>query len=241
MPDLPWAHKSMFQMTLLGSALGSLIVNVINYEASTVEEATFVNDGVAQTSGSALASDWQTNMLSTWLACHPTEYKLNTIKVQVVERPGLFRHKLTPTEITLTTGNSGSAGATTESLTNSAVVKWRTPQAGKSTRGRVYIGPIGEGWIADGRLNSTGLTPLNAWAAAQLTRYTGAGASAVRWHMAIYSRPYNMGEYQYASRKTGTLAVVTPPDYAGNSTFVTAQAVDGIVRVQRRREVGVGA
>ena len=74
-----------------------------------------------------------------------------------------------------------------------------------------------------------------------VNRYTGAGASAGKWNLTIYSRPYNQGEYQYTVRDSTGLRVVSPPDYAGNSTFVTVGAVDNIGRVQRRREIGVGS
>jgi hypothetical protein len=75
---------------------------------------------------------------------------------------------------------------------------------------------------------------------AQTARYKPTGAHD-SWNLTIYSRPYDNPHGDYVKRVGGTLTVVSKPDYAGNSNFVIAHSVDGILRSQRRRQVGVGA
>jgi hypothetical protein len=240
-PNLPWTHRTLFQMTLIATCDLAQIVNTHHFEASQVEETSFSTDQLAIDSGGALADDWVTNMKTSWLATHTSDYVLQVVKVQVVERPANFRHKLTPIERPLSTANVGTVGLPSDAGQVAAVVKWRTPQAGKSHRGRTYVGPLSSAAMSNGLLSGTVITNLNAWHAAMLARYSPTGTMGTRWNLTVYSRPYNSGEYQYATRKTGTLTVVTPPDYAGNSTNITAAALDTVLRTQRRREFGVGA
>lgn len=241
MPNLPWPKRTLFQLSLTGIMLGQQVVNVHTFEASSITEALLLNDGLAQTESGKIADDWLTNCKTAYLATKPADYLLDRVACQVLERPGTFRHKLTPTERVNISPRVGTATGTCEDLQACAVIRWRTPNAGKSHRGRSYVGPIVREWVLDGRLAGLGITAITAYADAMKNRYTGAGSAADDWPMTIYSRPYNAGEYQYATRKTGSLTVVTPPDYAGDSTFVTDYALDTIIRVQRRRQIGVGA
>lgn len=241
MPNLPWTHRTINEMTIIGTALGSQIVNTHHFEASAVEEGTYTSDAVALAGSTTLADFWISNLKSVWLTCHPADYVITMVKCQVVERPGTFRHRLTPIERPQTGAGTGTGGGTAEELVASANIKWRTHIAGKRFRSRNYIGPVPTGWMSDGRLILAAVTAYTAYITPVLTNWGSATVPAVTQALTVYSRPYNMGEYQYATRKTGSLTVETPPDYAGNSTNVTTGTVDPVIRSQRRRQLGVGA
>jgi len=241
MPNLPWTHRTTYQMTLIALCDTVQIVNVFAYEVSTLIETSLSSDQLAIDQGGLLADDWISNLKTSWLAFHPSDYTLQMVKVQCVERPANFRHRLSPIERSLTTANVGTQPQGSDVGAVAAIIKWRTPQAGKSHRGRSYVGPIGSNWHVNGALHATGVTTISAFGSAMIARYAVGGTKATDWVLTIYSRPYNSGEYQYATRKTGTLTVVTPPDYAGNSTNVTAFQLDPNLRIQRRRELGVGS
>lgn len=241
MPNLVWQHNTLIQLTVIASAIGSQIVNVFHFECTEAREAGLTSDALAQAEAGVLADDWISNVYDEWLACHHAEYVVGLIKAQTIERPNNFRHKLVAVERPQTTGNVGTVAGSIENAAVCIVARWRTPQAGKSSRGRSYIGPPELGAGANGVLATSARAPYTAFATAMRARYSASVGTSLNWKHTIYSRPYNMGEYQYPSRKTGTLAVVTPPDYAGNSTNVTDFAMDWTLRSQRRRTLGVGA
>jgi hypothetical protein len=243
MPDLPWPARTLFEMSLIGVCDGQQIVNIHHFEATTLLQTAIPGDQDKVDAAGVLADHWLTNAKTAYLNVHATDYQLLLVKCQPIEATGVFRHKLTAAERPLSTANVGTVAGGSDALQSAAVVRWRTPQAGKTHRGRTYIGPLTASWIASGQLSAGGTTPINSWKDLMITLY-GAGAipgSNLNQRLTIYSKPYNSGEYQYATRKTGSLTVVTPPDYAGNSTNVTVGNLDPIVRTQRRREVGVGS
>jgi hypothetical protein len=242
MPNLPWTHNTLASVTLSGTAQGVAVVNVFHMEASGTLEAGFSDDAAVQTALSAALAIFNTATKAPWVNAHPGEYTYVKAAMQCLERPGNFRHRLTPVELNQTAPNTGDGTkGVSETPTTAAVVKWVTPIAGKSHRGRTYFGPIGANQSLDGRLTTLGTTDMTNWVNAFMGLWGPTGTGAANWRWTIYSRPYNEGEYQYATRKTGTLTVVTPPDYAGNSTNITGTSVDNILRVQRRREIGVGS
>jgi hypothetical protein len=243
-PDLPWASNTVAQLSLIGVCDTAQIVNTHFFEASEVIEAQLLNDQLAIEWSEGLVDDYITSLKAAYLACHTGDYTLQMVKCQVMERPGSFRHKLIPTERPQTAGNVGGIGVAAEATQVAVVIKWKTPQAGKSSRGRSYIGPVPPVLMSSGRL-ATGNADsprYQQYADAMIARYGAlAGVEANAYRLTIYSKPYNQGEYQYATRKTGSLTVESPADYAGNSTNVTVAVVDPILRTQRRREIGVGS
>jgi hypothetical protein len=242
MANLPWTHRTLYQLTVAGLVFGQQVVNTFHFEAEATYDLANITDAAKQADSQLLALDWIANGKVPYLAQLPSDYAMQMITCQVLEVNGQWRHRLTPMETAQTTspGTDATHGAV-ENLTGAGVIRWRTPIAGKAHRGRSYIGPLGQNAILDGRLASSCVTKLTAFKDAMVNRWTGAGASAGKWNLTIYSRPYNQGEYQYTVRDSTGLRVVSPPDYAGNSTFVTVGAVDNIGRVQRRREIGVGS
>jgi hypothetical protein len=237
-----WSHNTIFSMALVGVSQSQSIVNVLHFEATAAQEALYLSDAGAQADGLVLAADWVTNCLATWRLMHPNYYTLSKLSVQVLERPGLVNHKLVATDYTTglpVVGNS-ALGSTSGSQTDCADIKWRSLLAGKSRRGRTYVGPLSDEMNAAGLLAAGQVTACDNWITA-MARYRSGGADAAAHRHTIYSRPYNTGQYQYTKRVGGVLTVVTPPDYAGDSNFVVGGTTDTLTRVQRRREIGVGS
>jgi hypothetical protein len=162
--------------------------------------------------------------------------------VQVLERPGQISHKLVATDYTtgLPAAGNSALGSTGGSQTDCADIKWRSLLAGKSRRGRTYVGGLSDEMSSNGLLVAGHITACDAWITA-MGRYRSGGADATAHRHTIYSRPYSLGQYQYTKRVGGNLTVVTPPDYNGDSNFVVGGTTDSVVRVQRRREIGVGS
>jgi hypothetical protein len=241
MPNLPWPRKTICQLSIIGTAHSVQVVNVFHFEAAQTLEATLTSDQVAQVAAGDLADAWLTNLKTPWLACHTNSYNLQMVRAQVLERPGTFRHRLTPVERPTSGAGTITSGTPSAEAVVSAVIRWRTPIAGKSYRGRSYVGPVPTAWIAGGLLAAAGVTAYTGYITPYMAEYGAAGVAPEPWAGTIYSRPYNLGEYQYTSRQSGTLQIITPPDYAGNSTNVTQASVDPVLRTQRRRQYGVGA
>lgn len=241
MPNPPWTHRTIFQLSVIGNHSGAQVVNVHHFEASGVQEGTLLTDELAVAAGASLASAWGGAYKTAFLACHDVGYTINTIRCQVIERPGNWRHRLSPTETTLTTGNVGTITPEAENTTTSAVIRWRSTLAGKRFRARSYIGPITDASSANGRLATGITTALNAYITQMLQGFGSATVPAVSTALTVYSRPYNEGEYGYPRGQNPNRTFYYPPEYAGNSTNVATGSVDPVLRVQRRREVGVGS
>jgi hypothetical protein len=241
-----WSHNTMAELVLIGSGAGSAqIVNVHCFEASAVEEALFGGDAGANTSAIALRDDWIANLKTAWLACHNGAaggYTLNIVGVQIVERPGLVSHRLGRQDSVLTSGNIGTDIATPPlPAEDAAVIRWKSLIATRHARGRTYVAPISSTTSSvAGVLTAGQVTALDAYATALRARYKPTGAHD-SWNLTVYSRPYDNPHGNYVKRVAGALTVVPKPDYAGNSNFVIAHAVDTTIRSQRRRQVGVGA
>jgi hypothetical protein len=242
MPNLPWPGRTICQLSLLASSHGSAVVNTFHYEASQADELLFANDNLRIAAGTALASAWWALLRADWVALHGEDYTVNTVRAQILEVGGQWRHRLTPTDLTLAGLNIGTITPPAESLANSLVIRWRTPQASKSTRGRSYVGPLPDAWEDNGRLTATPVNNANTFAATMLAEYGHQLPIAPSpWGLVVYSRPYNQGDYAYPQGKNPTRAFYYPPDYAGKATGVVSNAVDSVIRSQRRRQLNVGA
>lgn len=243
----PWVPNTLVQLSIIGSCQGQAIVNVHHFEASAGTEATLLSDTLAQTYALNLGNDWLTNEKVTWLALHTSDYSLTRLQVQVLERPGNVNHRLVPQDITTGLPSPGSLVEASDELSTCGVAKWKSVTAGRSHRGRTYIGPIAGSRITGGVLDASIKGNIDTYVSNMINRYTGLGAGAAAGYVfTIYSRPYsNTGvttpEYQYTRRGPAGLTIVTPPDYAGQSSFVVSGSTDTVARVQRRREIGVGS
>jgi len=226
------------QLVLRGRVAGQDVVNVHHFEATAAQELLLTSDTDAQAWADAVKAGWLSAHQTRFRACHPNDWLLNEVVAQVLERPSLLEHKLT--ETTSTPGSAGTVGAGSGSLSSAAVIKWTSAVAGKHHRGRTFIGPIPTGFVLDGALVSTLITPLDAYRTNLVTSYSGATPSDGAL-LTIYSRPLDAGEQQWTVRIGGSLVVRANVDYDGNSSNVTGSATDPIARSQRRREVGVGS
>jgi len=241
-PNLPWPHRTICQLSLLGSSHGQAVVNTFHFEAATTLESTFLTDTLRISAGATLAGAWWTATRPSWVALHGEDYTVNTVRAQILEVGGKWRHRLTPTDQTLSSLNIGTITPEAESMANSLVIRWRTPQASKSTRGRSYVGPLPDAWEDNGRLTTTPVNNANGFINDVLTEWGHQNPIAPEpWGLVIYSRPYNNGDYAYPQGKNPTRTFYYPPDYAGKATGVVSGAVDSVIRSQRRRQIGVGA
>jgi hypothetical protein len=246
-----WAHRTIVQMSLLGHCPGGAVNNVLHFEAEGAAEATYLTDALAQADALALANQWNTGLKASWLAMHPSPYVLDTIRVQVLERPSAINHRLVAQDVTAGQAGTGGdqadgSGSTVASVVDdystSVVIKWAAAIAGRSHRGRTYVGPLASVWKSAGRIvTGFGTGKITPFITAMLAAYTGTGAVTNHFNLVAYSRPYNTGQYEYTKRVGGALQVITPPDYDGNSTFIASGSYDPILREQRRREIGVGS
>lgn len=238
-----WTKNTIFKLGLIGRCQGQAIISNHYFEATGAKEALLIDDTVAQAAGDTLAADWRTNLRAAWLACHTNDYFLDRIDAQVVERPGNFEHRLLATSDTTGAPAVGTIAAPADDLATSAVIRWRSTLAGKHHRGRTYVGPLYDVGVAAGMVSDAPLiASLNAYGAAMIARYTGAGAGVIAgYNLTVYSRPYSAPDGAYTKRVGGVLTVVNnTTDYDGDSTFISTYALDLVAREQRRREVGVG-
>lgn len=237
----PWTHRTLFQLSIIGSESNVQLVNVHNFEATVVNEATFTSDDVAIVAQQTLITAWLAAGKTTYLAAHDSTYRLNNVRCQVLERPGNVNHKLSPTENTQTSGNAGVQPGGSEDMTSSANIKWRSSRAGKQYRGRSYVGPVPSTYISQGAFENTGLATYQAYADAMISTFGALAGSNLAFRLTIYSRPYNHLEYGYATGHNPSRTWYYPPDYDGDSTNVIAGTVDPTIRTQRRRQLGVGS
>jgi len=239
----PWGYRTVCQLSVIGQAFGVQIVNVFHFEASGDDEADFINDQAAQAAGATLAQGWITARKASYLACVSTDYAMVMVRSQILERPGQFEHRLTPIEVPSSgAGTGGQATGPAEDAVIAGVIRWRTPQAGKSHRGRNYFGPLAQGWRQNGLLATEGVTNLTTFKDGMITAY-GQTSPVPRtsWTMTVYSRPYDQGEYGYVTGSGANRQFNYPEDYSGNRTNIVLGAVDPVLRNQRRRQIGVGA
>lgn len=241
-----WTHNDIIKLALIGSHSGQAVVNVFHFEVASAAQVPDNDDAGAQVLAANLVADWHTNNKTTWLACHTTGYSLLRAQVQIVERHNSRNRRLTAQDSTTGlpaagTFNPGGQNNIDSLLTDAAVVRWRTDIAGRSHRGRTYVGPLPQGQVTNGVIGAGFLTPLNAWRDAFFARYKVGGTTQAIQFSTIYSRPFDQGTYGYVRGQGANRAMYFPPDYAGNSTGITSCSTDSNARTMRRRELGVGS
>jgi hypothetical protein len=241
MPHASWGDRTVAQLSIIGRAFGQSVVNVFHFQAEPTLEATFLTDDIARSATETLLEDWQTNLMSPWRGCHNGEYSVLMLRAQVLERPSNYEHRLTPTEVAITSGGAGLDAGNAVNATGSGVIRWRTARAGKRYRGRSYVGPVTSSWSENGVLTSDYITLLNTFGNAMKTRYGAGGLPADTWVQTIYSRPFDQGDYGYPQGTHPNRVFFYPDAYAGDATNVTDFAIDTTLRSQRRRQIGVGS
>lgn len=234
----PWSLNTVVQLTLLGTYQNNRIANVFNFEASAVQDALLVTDELASDWAQVVAEDWRDNLQTAWLACVANAYTLESIRGQVVERPNQVMRRLGARDVTPAAPAAGTAGTTSSTPSTCAVIRWKSTAADRGSRGRTYVSPLFQTWTSAGVLQTAGLTAMNAFADAMLTRYKITVAAFQGGFLTVYSRP--MQERYSIRRVAGVPTVSARGSHNGNSTAVLSRQVDTILRQQRRRELGVG-
>lgn len=235
-----WTHNTIFEMVLRAVANSQQILNTFHFEAAATLEATLLTDALAQASGTTLAGNWLANCKASWLPMLPTDYSLQSVDVQVVERPGNRNHKLVATSTTTGLPSSGTSVTTVADMPAAANIKWRSLLAGKHHRGRTMVGPLANDVTVDGLLTAGMLTAMTAYRTA-MARYRLTGAEALNWLHTVYSRPYDNGDYGYVKTTPTGKVFFYPPDYDGDSSNIITDANDPRGRTVRRRQIGVGS
>lgn len=241
MPHGNWPHRTIFQLSIIGSALGSMIVNVHHFQLGDVLEVPGLTDEGRITQATALANKWLTSCKNNYLSAKTSDYTLNMVKCQPIEKPGNRNYRLSPVELAQTSANQGLGSGSVEELHSAGVIRWRTPRAGKQFRGRTYLGPIPREYMTDGRLNSVGNQFVGGYMTDLFDEFGLGGTSYNDWALTIYSRPFDEGTYGYPRGSHPNREIHYPEDYDGNATNVTGRSLDTVVRSQRRRQIGVGA
>jgi hypothetical protein len=241
MAHAAWAKRTIARLSIIGQCQSQKVVAVHHFQATTAREASMTDDAAAVTWAQTIATAWLANCKASYLAAHTQDFTLLNVQSQVLERPANVDHRLTAVDNTPTGGVVGTIGANAEDMVSAVVLKWSTTLAGKSHRGRTYIGPLSATQM-DAGLLVAGQVPLyTAVVTALLGQFGPAGAQVIDTRLTIYSRPYNKFEYGYVKGSGADRAWFWPEDYNGDATDVTAGAVDTVLRSQRRRQIGVGS
>lgn len=233
-----WPSRHICQLSLIGLAGGQQIVTRHAFEAPGVVDATLINDTLRMAWAASVRADWRTNMLTLFRAAQSIQYSLTLIRVQVVEATGLFEHRLVGQDDGAGLPLAGTFADNLGPLTTCGVIRWRSATAGRHQRGRSYF-VTPQTQMIGGQLQAAYATALAAYGNALVVRYGANAPTFADATLTVYSRPFNNN--YYVKRVGGVPEVQHQIDYAGNSTNVTAAAVDPTARSQRRREVGRGA
>lgn len=241
-PVQPWTHNTIWEFSIRASYEGQDMINVHAFEAIGAREAVLLTDDDAINWGQNIINTWQAQLQAEWLAAHAAGYVVYALRCQVVQRPGKVQHRLVPliTDVNLPGTPVGHPNNGPVQPTLAGVIKWASNIAGRSHRGRTYVGGLDATYLDSNSLTPVGETQLSAYGTKILV-LMGAGVALPQAdvNFTVYSRPYSYSAWTY--RSGGKLLVREAGPYDGNSTHISGAAVDDIVRVQRRREIGVGS
>jgi len=211
------AAGDTYELAIQGVCNGQTIVNVHHFRA----------EGAGDLSTS-IASDWDTNLKSTFLALLPPTYSITLLKCRQINPPGPVGADVTPTGTV-----TGGVGTVAGGLNVAQVIKWTTAFVGRSRRGRSFIGPMAIERVSGGNVITAQQTNALAYVTAMLARYGSGGTFASTARMVIWSRTIADNVSQDPPPAMGA---------AGSaSAYVTAGTSQLPARSQRRRDLGVGA
>lgn len=210
------AAGDTYLLKLIGSANGQAVVNDLYVRAMNAGDMS-----------QAFADSWNTSCLTTWRACHTSDYTLNTISVRQINPPGPVAYERAPT------AGAGTLGAASADMTAAACVKFTTSYIGRTRRGRNFVGPIPGASILQGALLAAYVTAVNAYYAALWGLWGTSGSDRA-----------NGGWVVWSHKIARTFSQATPPamgDPTSASAYVVAYHLDPNARSLRRRELGVGS
>lgn len=166
----------------------------------------------------------KTTLYDAFKAYQSANWKLDTITLseQVVGGGA---------QLITTYGTVGTNPGANQSLTQAACASLRTALAGRSHRGRQYVPVLTTGAVTDGTILAAAVTVYqNAYNAFKVIY--GVGGTSTDYSWGIWSR--KLGDIVVGGHVTGY-------NVAAGFFPVNSVHVDNIARVQRRRELGVGA
>lgn len=210
------AAGDTYQITLVGKCQGQAIVN-----------HHFVRAAAAGDLSVTIANTWNTSLLATWLACHPSDYTLDTIRVRQINPPGPVAYERAPSS------SAGTIAPTSGTLTAAVCVKQTSSYIGRSRRGRTFIGPVIETHIKLGVVVSALVGYVNAYFTALNNLWGVGGSDVANAQWVIWSNTIAHAISQNPPPAMGS------PNSA--SAYVVAYHTDPTARVLRRRELGVGS
>lgn len=226
-----WGHRTLAQMALKGRLAGQDVVNVFAFEWKAPDDPS---DALRMTRADQIVTDWVTNLRTAWLAQCSNHYTLPIITIQVV-----VPNRLVPIEKVQAGPPAGAVANDSLPPSTATIIRWRSNLAGKQHRGRTYVpGVPAVGAATEGQLLTAQRNLHQAFADAMVARYGDGSSAQALADFTVFSRPYD-DEY-YTVRVAHVPTVVHKTNYGGNSTHIISGAVDNSLRVQRRREVGVG-
>lgn len=236
----PWAHNTLFSLSIHGRYDGQTIVNTWHFEATGAKEVEMANDDLNRIDAAAdLLADWNTVCKPFWLSCFGNGYTVETLRCQPLEAPGVKEHRLSPAETSPGgVGSWDSTNQTAEPGSVAGVLRWRTNIASRSHRGRTYLVLTVSNMRDHGSAVQSWVNAIDLFGQAMRDAYGNATLPNNGTFLTIYSKPYDYAAWTY--RADGKLYVHEAGPYVGNSTLVTGHHTDPILRNQRRRQRGVG-
>jgi len=237
-PHAPWGFGTLWELSLKGHYLQQLHVMTHHFEAIAANEGQFPDDASKIAQGSIIIDAWEAACLSQFRSMKNVSFVLTDATCQVLQVRGFSDHRLVGVQKNYNLGGTAPVGAAGQPGTLAGIIRWTTNIAGRSHRGRSYVGGMPAEWTVNGGLDTNGQTALNNYANAMVGTFKPPGPNSASAFFTIYSRPYKYSAWTFWA--DGTLNVHEAGPYDGNSTGVLNHQIDTVARVQRRRELGVG-
>lgn len=168
--------------------------------------------------GPTLITEWMAGAKTQYLAALASGVTLNSYRVSDVVPGGAARAETFPSS-----ANTSNGGVSVQAQQVATLIGWQTSRAGRSYRGRTYLGPVPGVYATQSRLIAAGVTAYAAFVSAMLGVFGPAGSSA-NFQFAVISRVQNG-------------AVLGVPIATG----ITSGIARTVLATQRRRRIGVGA
>jgi hypothetical protein len=203
------SESDVYELVIDGEYASNEMMNVFGF----VQKSVTAGNLSAQ-----LITSWRAAMETSWRSVIAAGLTINAYRAQRVVPGGDARSELFPSSSNTSTG-SGSVQATQVA----ALISWQTARAGRSYRGRTYLGPVPGTFAAGSTLITAGTNAYNAFIAAMMGAYGPAGSDA-DFELAIISRVQAGTEL--------TTPIATP---------VVSGVVRNVLATQRRRRLGVGS
>lgn len=210
------AAGDTYQLAIIGICNGQKIVNTHHFRAEAGGDLS-----------SAIATDWDTNLKTSFLALLPPTYSIQQYKCVQINPEGPVGVEQAPTGTV-----TGGVGTVAGGLNVAQVLKWTTGFVGRSRRGRTFIGPMAIERVSGGTLIAGQVTNGATYITNMLARYGAGGAFEATARLVIWSPTLAAASSQ------------NPPPAMGSALSASAYVLAGVsiaqAKSQRRRDIGVG-